>query len=172
MLRLSILCIYIFSQSLLLKAQQDTLRQSPLLVAGIGNYEYLHAGINFPIKKKYYFEMAAGIKPWGFNNYNYQMMYFDFGRKLLKEKPGNIKLFLHLKLLTWHFNNPYNEFLVEGINPELGLTYSINKKSLLSVNGGLLYNSPFYYDRKTYREVGWPNEWQPSFSLQYLVRIK
>lgn len=172
MLRLTILSLLIFSQSLLLKAQQDTLKQRPFVFAGIGNYEYLHVGINVPIRKKYYFELAAGIKPWGFKNYNYQMAYLDFGRRLLKEKPGKLNLFIQLKLLTWHFNNKYNEFLVEGINPEFRLAYSITKKAMISLNGGLLYNSPLYYNRKTYLEVGWPHEWQPSFSLQYLIRIK
>ena len=100
------------------------------------------------------------------------MAYLNFGRKLLKEKPRKLNLFIQLKLLTWHFNNKYNEFLVEGFNPELRLTYTINKRSLISLNGGILYNSPFYYDRKTYQEVGWPHEWQPSFSVQYLIRIK
>lgn len=172
MLRTAILCLLFFSQLVILKAQKDTAKQRPFVFAGIGNYEYLHVGINVPIRKKYYFEIAAGIKPWGFENYNYQMAYLGFGRKLLKEKPRKLNLFIQLKLLTWHFNNKYNEFLVEGINSELRLTYSINKRSMISLNGGVLYNSPLYYDRKTYLEVGWPHEWQPSFSLQYLIRIK
>lgn len=172
MLRLAILCLLINSQSLQLIAQKDTIKQSPFVFLGIGNYEYLHVGINVPIRKKYYFEMAAGIKPWGFENYNYQMAYLGFGRKLLKEKPRKLNLFLQLKLLTWHFNNKYNEFLVEGINPELRLVYTINKKVSVSMNGGVLYNFPLYYDRKTYLEVGWPHEWQPSFSVQFLVRLK
>jgi hypothetical protein len=172
MFRLQILCLLFFMKLFVIKAQTDSTSQRPLIFAGLGNYEYLHAGINFPIKKKHYFEIAVGIKPWGFNDANYQMLYLCYGRKLFKEVPRKINLFLHLKVLTWHYNNQYNEFVVLGVNPELRLTYALNKKYLLALNGGILYNSPFYYDRKTYQEIGWPNQWQPSFSLQFLYRLK
>ncbi len=102
MLRIAILCLLVFSQSFL-KAQQDTIQQHPFVFIGIGNYEYLNLGVNMPIRKKYYFEMAIGVKPWGFENYNYQMAYLNLGRKLLKEKPRKLNLFLQLKQLTMHF---------------------------------------------------------------------
>ena len=114
------------------------------LVSGLGNYEYLHLGINLRIKKKNYFETALGIKPWGFNNNNYQVFYLSFGRQLLKEKPRKITPFIQIKEMIWHFNNTYNQFVVLGTNAELRLLYSINKRFRLCLNGGVIYNDPIY----------------------------
>lgn len=172
MLRTLLFCFFIFFIFLRSQAQQETIKHQVFLFTGIGNYEYLHAGINIPVKTKYCVEIAAGVKPWGFNKSNYQMAYLSFGRVLLREQLRKIQPYLSLKILTWHFNNRYNEFVVLSVNPELRLSFALNEKMILAINGGLLYNSPFYYERKTYLEVGWPKEWQPSFSMQFLYRIK
>lgn len=171
------LSYFIFIDRSFSQSESSSDKQAPVstdrlaIIAGAGNYEYLHAGVNIPIKHNYYFETAIGIKPWGFNE-RYMMGYVCFGGQLLKEKQKKIKPYLHLKLLCWDLDNAYNHFLFLAINPEIRVCYTVNKRIQLCGNVGGLYNSMLYYKRKTYEEVGWPKEWQPSFSLQLLYRIK
>lgn len=161
-----------FSQNEIPSKKQASVSADRLaIIVGAGNYEYLHAGVNVPIKHRYYFETSIGIKPWGFNE-RYMMGYVCFGGQLLKEKQKKIKPYLHLKLLCWDLDNAYNHFLFLAINPEIRISYAINERIQLCGNIGGLYNSMLYYKRKTYEEVGWPKEWQPSFSLQLFYRIK
>ncbi|MBA3704411.1 MAG: hypothetical protein H0W84_00480 [Bacteroidetes bacterium] len=143
------------------------------VIGGMGNYEYLHVGLNVVLKHKYYFETAVGIKPWGFRE-RYMMGYICFGGRFLKEKEKikKLKPYLHLKLLCWDLDNAYNHFLFLGINPEIRIAYTLKKRLQLCGNIGGAYNTKLYYKRKTYEEVGWPKEWQPSFSIQFLYLIK
>jgi len=75
-------------------------------------------------------------------------------------------------LVCWVFNNIYNHFKFLGTNPEKRIAYTIKKRMQVCGNIGGLYNTKLYYERKTYKEVGWPKEWQPSFSVQLLYWIK
>lgn len=139
---------------------------------GAGNYEYLNVGFTSSIKQKHYVELAAGIKPWEFNSSTYQMAYFCLGTKLFNERNFLFTPNIHLKCLVWQFNNDYNRFVVMGINPEFRITKSLRNNFALSISTGIVYNSPLYYNRKTYLEIGWPKEWQPSFSIQFFYFLK
>ncbi|MCE9539476.1 MAG: hypothetical protein K8R85_09690 [Bacteroidetes bacterium] len=139
---------------------------------GVGNYEYLNVGFNTSIKQKHYVEVAVGIKPWGFNSSKYQMAYFCLGTKLFKERTFIFTPNIHLKCLLWNFSNDYNRFVVLGINPEFRITKTIKNNLEFSLTSGILYNSPLYYQRKTYLEIGWPKQWQPSFGVQFFYFIK
>lgn len=56
--------------------------------------------------------------------------------------------------------------------PEVGLGYKLNDKIAIMTNGGVSYNIQMIYKRKTYEEVGWPYDWQPTFSIQLKYRLK
>lgn len=150
----------------------DSLEKKTALFVGAGNYEYLHIGLSYSFKQKHYAELAIGTKPWGFTISNYQMACFSLGTKLSKMKFLKFTSSLHLKCIIWRFDNDYNKFVVFGINPEFRITKKIKNDFFFCLNAGALYNSPLTYERKTYLEVGWPKEWQPSFSLQILYFIK
>ncbi len=155
-----------------LALQTDSLNKKTALFIGFGNYEYLHIGISYSVKQKHYAELAVGIKPWAFNKSNYQMAYFCLGTMLSETKTYKLTPSIHLKCIIWSFDNEFNKFVVLGINPEFRITKKIKNQYTLSLNAGALYNSPLTYKRKTYEEVGWPKEWQPSFSVQFLYFIK
>jgi len=137
------------------------------IIAGVGNYEYLYAGLNIPILKTSYTEFAIGIKPWNFSSEFYAMMYFDVGLPLFETgKHHLLRAYLQPKAVTWYFNNEYNRFVFIALGGEIRLTYSLNRKIDLSASAGALYNLELHYERKTYEEVGYPKELQPSFSVQ------
>src|SRR5438093_499683 len=73
---------------------------------------------------------------------------------------------LQLKIFSWYFNNDYNKFLMLGVNPELRLIHKVNSRLQMLVSAGIVYNALLHYERKTNEEVGFPKDWQPSFSLQ------
>jgi len=150
----------------------DSLNKKTALFIGLGNYEYLHIGISYSFKQEHYAELALGVKPWRISNSTYQMAYFCLGTKLSETKIFKLKPAIHLKCIIWHFDNDYNQFVVIGINPEFRITRKIKKEFAISITAGALYNSQLIYKRKTYAEVGWLKEWQPSFSLQLLYFIK
>ena len=152
--------------------EKDSSNKKAALFIGLGNYEYLHIGISYSFKQTHYAELAVGIKPWSFNSSNYQMAYFCLGTKFSETKTFVLTPSIHLKCIIWRFDNDYNRFVVFGINPEFRITRKIKKEFAISLNAGALYNSPLTYKRKTYMEVGWPKEWQPTFSLQLLYFIK
>ncbi|MDQ3049230.1 MAG: hypothetical protein M3R27_16915 [Bacteroidota bacterium] len=166
-----ILC-YLLLTRIVTAAESDSIRTKTAVFIGAGNYEYLHLGFNSSIKQKHYVEIAAGIKPWGFNTSQYQSAYLLAGTRLFKKRSLLISPSIHLKCIGWHFNNRYNRFVVLGINPELRFSIRLKNHFSLSINAGGLYNTPLYYERKTFEEVSWPKEWQPSFSFQLFYYIK
>lgn len=155
-------------------AFSQTDKPSPGILAGIGNYEYLHAGMNIPVGKRSYLETALGLKPWNISSETYAMIYVQFGVPMLKKSAGArfIEPHLQAKAVTWYFDNEFNTFAMLGIGPEVRLTHYLNSSFQLAANGGIIYNTNLHYERKTNEEVGWPKEWQPSFSIQVCYRIK
>ncbi len=170
-----IFLLLLFSSSLIVcHAQNDSAKTKLALIAGAGNYEYFHAGTHLLFIDKIYFETSLGIKPWGFRANLYTMLCLNLGTKILKkrEQPRFLEPSFHLKAVAWYFNNTYNRLLVVASGAELRLSFRLSNKFQLFANGGVVYNSVPYYERKTYSEVGWPKEWQPSFSLQCAYWIK
>jgi hypothetical protein len=163
---------FLFYFTSLCLSQTEDPKNKFAIVGGVGNYEYVHIGLNRSIKKNYYLEAAVGIKPWGISKEKYAMGYLCFGGTILKQKERKIQPYLHLKLLVWDLDNPYNQFVFLGINPEIKFSYKINQRTQLAANIGAIYNNMLYYNRKTYEEVGWPKQWQPSFSVELLYRLK
>lgn len=150
-------------------------KNSAGIAAGIGNYEYLHAGVNLPVHHRgAYIETAIGIKPWNISSATYAMFYLSLGIPFLKERTGVrfIEPFFQLKLLPWYFNNQFNTFVMLGAGPEFRLVHNLNSRLQLLGSGGIIYNALLHYERKTNEEVGWPKEWQPLFRLQLCYRIK
>lgn len=139
-------------------------------IVGIGNYESLYIGINKTFKSNVYLETALGFNPFYIKNKNYEVFYLSGGHFLFNNKKRPCKIGIHVKAMVWHLNNIYNRFVVFSPNPEMRISKKI-KKINFSFTGGYLYNTPFYYKRKTYQEVGWPNEWQPSFSFQAQINF-
>ena len=152
--------------------KNDSVRQVKMIV-GVGNYEYLYSGINMQIFKIAYAEFAIGIKPWNFSSEFYAMTYLDAGLSLFNNaKHPVIRTYLQPKAVTWYFNNDFNRFVFIGLGAELRLVYSITDKIEAAGSAGALYNFELYYERKTYEEVGYPKELQPSFSVQFLFSLK
>ena len=153
-------------------AQKNDSLNSLKIIAGLGNYEYLYSGINVKTLKVLYTEFAVGIKPWNFSNEFYAMAYLDAGLPLFNyEKHTIIKTYLQPKVLTWYFNNEFNRFVFIGIGGEIRLVYPITDQVQVAGTAGALYNLELYYERKTYEEVGYPKELQPSFSIQVLFSL-
>ncbi|MEO6168120.1 MAG: hypothetical protein ABIO46_07480 [Chitinophagales bacterium] len=154
-------------------AQDNTAKHSLSLLAGIGNYESVYSGVNVGFSRNHYFEVAVGIKPWNLENELYVMMYADVGIPLFKKEELSVmKIYFQPKVITWYLNNDYNRFLFIAIGPELRVTYNLAHALQVCGSAGLVYNAKLYYERKTYEEVGWPLEYQPSFSLQIAYRLR
>lgn len=154
-------------------AQDTTAEKSWSIIAGIGNYESVYSGVNIGFSGNHYFEAAIGIKPWNLEKEVYAMMYADVGIPLFKKDELSVlKMYFQPKLITWYLNNDYNRFLFIAIGPELRFAYNFSPAIQLCGSAGLVYNAKLYYERKTYQEVGWPLEYQPSFSLQIAYRIR
>ncbi len=155
-------------------SQTETHTNKTDVLLGGGNYEYLHGGLKITNKKEYYFETAIGLKPWRFSEEKYFMGYVAFGSDypVIKEKQRLFVPSLQLKLLIWDLDNKFNHFLFWGVTPEVGLSYRLNEKIKIKVNGGVAYNMQIIYQRKTYEEVGWPKDWQPTFSIQINYKLK
>lgn len=154
-------------------AQDTTAEKSWSVIAGIGNYESVYSGVNIGFSGNHYFETAIGIKPWNLENELYAMMYADIGIPLFKKDELSVmKIYFQPKVITWYLNNDYNRFLFIAIGPELRFTYNLSTALQVCASAGLVYNAKLYYERKTYEEVGWPLEYQPSFSLQIAYRLR
>jgi hypothetical protein len=166
-------CCVLFQSCFSAKAQTPDSMNSVSLIGGIGNYEYLYSGFNFPIARNNYFETAIGIKPWSFQSEFYAMMYIDAGIPIFDQDHAPLlKLYLQPKIIIWYFNNEWNRFVFLGVGPEARLIYPINSRLHLGGSLGIIYNMQLYYERKTYEEVGYPKELQPSFSLELFYRLK
>lgn len=156
-----------------INAQRSDTTRSVEIIVGAGNYEYLYSGINIPLFKTNYTEIAIGIKPWDFQSEFYAMMYVDAGLALftIKKHPA-ITTFIQPKIVTWYFNNEYNRFLFIGLGGEIRVAYALSERVELCGSLGALYNLELSYERKTYEEVGYPKELQPSCSIQLAFRLK
>ncbi|MBL7773759.1 MAG: hypothetical protein JNM95_12920 [Chitinophagaceae bacterium] len=137
-------------------------------LSGLGNYEGLYVGFQKEYKSKWYWEGSLGLNPF---QPQYQMLYVASGYPLLTHKKKPIVLYAQVKALCWNFSNQYNHFLVFTPDLELRCRYNRNKLKL-ALTAGYVYNTPLIYTRKTNLEVGWLNEWQPSFSLQTQFRLR
>jgi hypothetical protein len=156
------------------KANRDSIPSRVLFTAGFGNYEYLHIGIdkNF-LKHARYVEIGAGINPFQFSTTKYVMAYLNLGGYLFeKRKKKRTRWGIHVNNVFWHYSNKYNLFNVYGVGIALKCNYALTKKLEIHGQGGILYNSVLSYERKTFEEVGWPNQWQPSFNIQLKYRLK
>jgi hypothetical protein len=155
------------------KAQTTPVKDPVSLIAGIGNYEYLHAGVHIPFSGNHYFETGAGIKPWNFKSEFYASTFLGAGFPLFNsDKSFLFKTIHQAKVFFWYFNNEYNRFVFFGLGPEARIVYSLSRRMNLCGSFGAVYNFQIYYERKTYEEVGFPKELQPSFSFQIQFALK
>ncbi|HYV90750.1 MAG TPA: hypothetical protein VE978_03170 [Chitinophagales bacterium] len=165
----SLCSIFYFSA----QAQSSDSINSISIIGGAGNYEYLYSGFNFPFATNFYLETAIGIKPWNLKTEFYAMTYVDIGIPLFdSEHQPLLQLYLQPKFFCWYFNNEWNRFIFLGLAPEARLRYPISGRLGLCGTVGVIYNLQLYYERKTYEEVGYPKELQPSFSLQLSYQLK
>ena len=141
------------------------------LFTGIGNYEYFHAGAQFILKNKNYFEVAGGIKPWNVTDQKYRMGFVSYGFPFLKKKDTKLKYFLQLKALLWNLDNDSYRFTMLGTAAEIKGEFPLGSTWSLFANAGIMYNNLLKYDRKSFEEVGFPKDFQPSFSLQLCYRL-
>ncbi len=151
----------------ILSFQLINARGNKYLLAGIGNYETLFGGVNKTYPSNIYFETGLGINP---IRPSYQMFYVSGGKLFKGNKQWPFVIGMQVKALVWHVNNRYNQFIIFSPNPELRITKNI-KNIKCALNLGYLYNTPLLYKRKTSLEVGWPYEWQPSFSFQLMYKL-
>jgi hypothetical protein len=135
------------------------------LLIGAGNYEALYAGLQHKINKKEYLQFALGIKPLGLKREKYYSGFLCYGSKWIKKDDQLIIPALQIKTVLWVIDNRSYKFSFIGINPELALEVKLNEKLKLAAAAGVIYNTMVKYKRKTYENVGWPREFQPSFSM-------
>lgn len=155
-------------------AQSDSSSSRALFTIGIGNYEYLHIGLdkNFQRTARYV-EVGAGINPIRFSTDHYVMTYLNVGSYIFtKLKNNKLQWGVHINNILWHLSNPYNLFNVYGVGMALKCKWPLASNIELHTQVGWLYNTVVTYQRKTFEEVGWPKQWQPSFSLQCKFRLK
>lgn len=154
-------------------AQTDSTKTHALqVISGVGNYEEFYLGLEKNISSKGYLEGAIGLRPYNRAHEKYYMSYICYGERWVAERKRRLVPSRHLKLLFWHLENDVYAFTFLGINPELRLSFSLNKKFTIYSSGGIVYNTMLAYNRKTYNDVGWPREFQPSFSLHLSYILK
>jgi hypothetical protein len=142
-----------------------------VLFLGMGNYEYLHAGAHFIHRNKSYFEAAAGFKTWSAPAQKYKMAFVAYGFPVFKKKHNALKYFLQLKALFWDLDNDAYQFSMLGTAAEMKAGISVGPRCSLLANAGLMYNNLLKYDRKSFTDVGFPKDFQPSFSLQLCYHL-
>lgn len=138
------------------------------IITGMGNYETLYAGVQKEYRGKHSIEFALGTNPFMLH---YQMGYLSGSATVYHQNKIPFDIQMQLKALVWNYEDRYVHFIIFTPNPELRIARNFGKIRL-AISGGYVYNTPLLYKRKTYLEVGWPREWQPSFSIQTQFRIQ
>lgn len=158
------LLLLFLSRSILCTGQSVSERNNISVIAGIGNFELLHAGILLSTPH-FFLETAIGTKPWNFNKSQYIMEYICVGKTLFRPLP-ELNIALQLKLLHWDYDDDYTQISVLATGAEIKLSQTITSHLKISLTGGANHNMVLRYERKTYEEVGWLNRFSPAFSLQ------
>ncbi len=135
--------------------------QKTNFICGAGNFEYLHFGICAPIYKRFKFQTSVGFKPYGFRKTEIYTFNNRLNYQILKNARLS-KFIVAINSILWYFNNASNQFFNFSVGPEIGYYVAQYR---LELHAGIVYNSVLKYTRKTYNEIGWPNNWMPSFGL-------
>jgi hypothetical protein len=144
-------------------------KNSLSVIAGGGNYEYIHSGIHISFDD-FFIEAAVGIKPWNFNKELYVMEYISMGKIFYHPSPL-LNAGLQMKLVHWNYFDDYTRISVLGAAPEIKISHEINSRLQATLNGGVIFNNALNYELKTYERVGWFNRFDPSFSIQLAYRL-
>lgn len=152
--------------------QANLIAQSKQFKFGYGNYEGFHIGLRHSYDKLSV-EYGFGTDFNMFQQGLYSNIHIALGKRTLKQPINNgIQLFTNLKTVVWHIDNSSNSFSAVALSAESQLKIAITEQFQLGVHGGVIWSSVFRYRRKTYREIGFPKEWQPNFGLCLYYTLK
>ncbi len=146
--------------------------QNKQLKLGIGNYEGLNIGMRHTFKKLH-FEYGLGtdfnIFQQGYNTNVHVLL----GKKLFKKRTEkDLQYFFQFKTLLWYIENPSNQFLNASFSPELMCKKKLNDNFEFAAYLGFVWTTNLKYVRKTYKEIGFPKEFQPGFGVQLFYQLK
>ncbi|MBL7811479.1 MAG: hypothetical protein JNL57_04575 [Bacteroidetes bacterium] len=138
---------------------------------GVGHIECINSGLQYRITKKIHGLSTAGVNL--FNHNTTLCITQKFISPLFAQKfadqSGKLGCSLHIS--GWYYNNASNRFINLSFGPELQWIQKFSNGSL-ALYGGMLWNNVPYYQRKTFENVGWPNNWQPSFGARWHFKSK
>lgn len=141
----------------------------PIPFLGYGYYENLCLGLSGKVSKKPYLASSVGINPFVLKNTLLLSYSFSAGKSLFcMPKKTDQRINLQAKSVLWYYNNPNNRFLNFTVGPELSSKLLVKSKHSFLISAGVAYNFVLLYQRKSYNEVGWPLEIQPTLSFIYL----
>lgn len=138
------------------------------VVIGLGQLECIHTGITYPLSSRFW-----GLTTLGVGLPMRQQQVVALGQKFIltsipaKRASNKLTFGAGFSLTAWYLNNRWNVFQNLSAGPELQLGYRPGRAGMLTAYAGWLWNNVLYYRRKTWEEVGWPRNWQPSFGIRW-----